>query len=196
MAGVNQGIDTGNLQGAGRLRMIAIATEKDAAAEVGRQVDVRTGKAMVVLEEKVSGELLGVDILLTVPAVGFGLGGSRLPLGTEVTGDIQTATDREFHTGEQVGLHSYISVNTVSLLVVDTLIGQEVCVVLTTREGSILLKGSLIFPIIRRPDHVDVGGIAPQAVHDGGGAVTGRCGNIVVTGAPVIEGTLHSQPGT
>ena len=147
MAGVYQGIHSGNLEGTRSLGVIAVAPVDDASTDVAGEVELSEG--MGVLEEEVARELLGVDILFTIPTVRLGLSRSCLTLGAEIAGYIQTSAGGEVQPRGDIRLQSEIAINAVALLVVDTLIGKEICIVLSGK-GTVLLEICLILPIMGR----------------------------------------------
>ena len=182
---VGQRIDAGNHESRGGLSVPAVFAVNDAATHVAGEIEV--AELGVVFEEEVSRVLLGQDVLLAVPAVRLCLRGSGLPLGAEVVGEVQAAAHREVQPLGEVALEGHVAIYTVAELVVDTFVSQEICVVLGSGQRRVLLEVHRIQPVILRPVHVNVGGVAPQGVHDSRGAVARRNRDVVLFGVLVID---------
>ena len=149
----------------------------------------------VIFQEKISRNLHRRNVLFPVPSVRIGLGGCRLLLRTEVQVHVEAATEHEGKTFAEGHVELGISIHPVAQLRVDTLIRNEVGIVLSARKAIVLLE---VFhsrkPIILHPRHIHVRRISPKAVHHGGRTITGRRRDIVTLLSLVSYGSFGGHP--
>ena len=175
--------------------MTLVLTINHATTEVCGEVNVVL-EVVSVAEQELSCVLHRANHLLTVETVRVALCRCCITLGTEVVLRVDTSTNHQGEALVDVEVELHISVDTVTVLSVDTLVCDEVSVVLTTRKRRILLNALLaILPIVLNPIHINVWSVAPQTVHNTcTSRVSRRYRDVVTVVAAIVERYLRSEP--